>query len=111
MVQAEVDQTFKATWPGPVDKYGNAAGIQEGSIVFSSDDDSIATIEADAEAGAYSATIKTHSKTGATAVRIKAKDADGDDLEGVLAVEVVAGDAVGFAEPTTTTPEDDTDED
>jgi hypothetical protein len=110
MVQAEVDQTFKATWPGPVDKYGNPANLQEGSVTFSSDDEEVATIEADPETGTYSATIKTHQKTGATAVRIKAKDADGDDLEGVLAVEVVAGDAVGFAEPTTTTPVDDEDE-
>lgn len=115
MAKAQVDQKFHATWPNPVDKYGNPASVQDGSVKFTSDDESIATVESNPDGGAYSCTITTKTKTGATAIRISA-DADLDEspeadkeITGQLAVEVVAGQATGFAEATTDAPVDNTD--
>lgn len=109
MQTAQVDKVFTATWPGPKDKYGNDATVQEGSIEFSSDDSGIVSVEANPDGGPYSVKIKTLTKTGATAIRIKA-DADLGEgvktIEGVLAVEVVSGEATGFAEPEVTEPVD-----
>jgi hypothetical protein len=108
---AQVKQEFVVTWPAPVDKYGNPASVE--NITFVSDDESLATIEAAPEVGPYSGKVKTQEKTGATAVRIKA---DGDvgegvkEIEGQLAVEIIGGDAVGFLDPTATTPVDQTEE-
>jgi predicted RecA/RadA family phage recombinase len=129
---AKVDQVFLVSWPLPKDKYGNAANIQSGSIAFSSDDSSIATIEAanddngeltnagiDPSLWPYTAKVTTLSSVGATMVRISADanlNDDGDPtttddvktIEGTLTVEVLSGDAVGFGDPTATTPTDNT---
>lgn len=112
MQTAKVDQKFIATWPAPKDKYGNEATVQEGSTKFVSDDEEIATVEPNPDGTPYSAVVTTKKKVGSTMVRIKA---DGDlgegerEIEGTLTVEVLSGDAVGFAEATTTAPEDNLD--
>lgn len=112
MKQAQVDQKFNATWPAPQDKYGNETTVKDGSVQFSSDDEAIATVEPDPDNAPYGCKIKTNSKTGATAIRIKARTADDSgDLEGQLAVEVLPGDAVAFGDPNTTDAVDDEDED
>lgn len=115
MAQAKVDQKFHATWPNPVDKYGNAATVQDGSVKFTSDDEEIATVEPNPDGGPYSCTVTTQKKTGATAIRISA-DADLDEspdadkeITGQLAVEVLPGEATGFAEATSDAPVDNTD--
>lgn len=109
MVQAKIQQVFTATWPGPKDKAGNEASVQDGSVAFSSDDESVATVEANPDGGPYSAKVTTGDKVGATTVKISA-DADLGEgvktIEGLLTVEVRAGDAVGFTEPTNTDPVD-----
>mgnify|MGYP002390447942 CR=1 FL=1 len=109
MAQAKVGQKFTATWPGPKDKFGNDAQVQDGSVVFVSDDPSIADVQANPDGGPYSATVNTGSKVGATTVRIQA-DADLGEgvsqIEGLLTVEVRAGDAVAFGEAVTTDPVD-----
>lgn len=134
MTSAKVDQTFLASWPAPKDKYGNPAKVQEGSIAFVSDfpefaDIAPATAEEIAaynesaaddakipdDAIPYTAKVTTRKDVGSTMVRIKA---DGNldpaetavsTLEGILTVEVLAGDAVAFAEAKVTTPSDNTD--
>jgi hypothetical protein len=111
MKQAQVDQKFNANWPAPKDKYGNETTVKEDSVQFSSDDETIATVEPDPDNAPYGCKIKTNSKTGATAIHIKARTADDSgELEGQLAVEVVAGDAVAFGEPNTSDAVDDEDE-
>lgn len=110
MQTAKVDQKFNVNWPGPKDKYGNDAKVQEGSIAFSSDDEEIATVAANPDAGPYAATVTTQKKPGATAIRIKAVDGDGEgDLSGLLAVEVSPGDAIAFGDPVTDAPVDNLD--
>lgn len=111
MVQAKVDQKFGVTWPSPVDKYGNATEVE--NVTFASDDESLATIEADTATGPYSAIVHTNGTPGATAVRIKADPKIGEEtaeIEGSLAVEIVSGEATGFGDPTNTTPVDDEDD-
>ena len=114
MVKTQIDKKFIATWPTPLDKGGNEAKVQEGSVEFSSDDESVATAEPDPDSGPYSAIVRTTNKVGATAIKIKA-DADLGEgvksIEGMLAVEVTAGEATGFGEPTTTEHVDDDDQD
>lgn len=111
MTSVKVDQNFTATWGNPKDRHGNDAVVQDGSVSFVSDDDSIASVEPNPDGGPYSAKITSHGKTGATAIRIKADanlndDGDpttGDDvkeIEGLLSVEVLAGEATTFGEPT-----------
>jgi hypothetical protein len=115
MSQAKVDQKFHATWPNPVDKYGNPATVQDGSVKFTSDDETIATVEPNPDGGPYSCTVTTQKKTGATAVRIAA-DSDLDQspnaekiITGQLAVEVLPGEATGFADPSSDDAVDNTD--
>jgi hypothetical protein len=110
MAQAKVDQVFFATWPDPVDKYGNPAEVE--NVRFVSDNEEIASIEQAAEGGALRAKITTKSKTGATSVRIQADPKIGAEqglIEGILTVEVLPGEATGFGEAVTTTPEDNQD--
>lgn len=118
MISAKISQKFTAEWPSPVDKGGNIAQVQEGSVKFTSDDESIATVEPDPDHAPYGCIVHTGTKTGATAIKIQADanlDDDGDPttgddvktIEGILSVEVLAGEAVGFAEPTTGTPADE----
>jgi hypothetical protein len=103
MTSVKVKQTLTATWPGPKDKFGNDASVQDGSISFSSDDSSVAIVEANPDGGPYSVKISSGEKTGATAIRIQA-DADLGEgvktIEGVLTLEVLAGEAVAFGDPT-----------
>lgn len=111
MVQTRVDHKFNVSWPAPTDKYGNATEVE--NVKFVSDDESIATIEADPDNGPYAAIVRTHDKTGATAVRIQADPKVGEEegsIEGVLAVEVASGEAQGFGDPTTSTPVEDEDD-
>lgn len=107
---AKVDQVFFLDWPGPVDKYNNATQVE--NVTFSTDDANVATIEAAPERSPYSAKVTTQKAVGATMVRINA-DADLGEgivpIQGTHTVEVLAGDAVGFAEATATAPEDNAD--
>lgn len=128
MQQAKVDQVFFATWPEPKDKYGNPTKVQPDSIQFVSDFPDIADIvkATDEELTAYNdgaadeakiapesflytGKVTTRKSVGSTMVRIKADPTAADDdslIEGTLTVEVLAGDAAGFAEGKTTTPVD-----
>lgn len=112
MVKTPIDKKFSVNWPAPVDKGGNAAEVE--NVQFSSDDETVATVEPDPDNGPYACTVHTTNKVGATAIKIKA-DADlgeGEkEINGMLAVEVTAGEATGFGEPTTGDPVDDEDED
>lgn len=114
MVKTPIDKKFSVKWPSPVDKGGNEAQVEEGSVVISSDDETVATVEPDPDNGPYACIVHTTNKVGATAIKIKA-DADlGEgvkEINGMLAVEVTAGEATGFGEPSTTDPVDDEDED
>jgi len=132
-ITRQVDKVSFVTWPAPTDKHGNPAKVQDGSIEFDSDDESLAVIdsttaeELDAynaslpegapkiptELYPYTAKLTTQGSVGATMVHIKAdanlnddNDATtGDDVKtitGNLTVEVLAGEASGFGEPSVT---------
>jgi hypothetical protein len=104
---AKVDQKFNVQWPAPMDKYNNEA--QAENVSFSSDDEEIATIEPDPENGPYAAKVTTKQKVGSTMVRIKGDAVLGEGekaIEGLLTVEVLPGEAVGFGSPVVGTPVD-----
>lgn len=99
-------QQCGATWPSPVDKKGQPAPVQAGSIVFTSSDVTVATATADAT-NPYKCLIVAVGN-GTCNVNISA-DADLGDgvntIHGVqLDVTVTGGMAVGFGDPTVETP-------
>lgn len=95
-------KSIKFSFGAPVDAKGNAAQVEDGSVSLSSDNTDIATVEPDPD-NAYGGIATLTGKAGVAKLNISA-DADlGEGVKsitGFTALEVQAGEAVGFGEAT-----------
>lgn len=99
-------QEVDITYPKPVDKKGQPAPVQDGSVKFSSSDETAATVTQD-PADPFKATVRSVG-AGVTSVNIEA-DADMGDgttlIHGEpISFQISGGQAVGFGSPTIGTP-------
>lgn len=95
---------FTVEFGKPVDAKGNETSVQDGSVAWNSSDETVATVSADAD-NPLKATVTPTGKTGTATIEISV---DADLGEGVTTITgsaditVIAGNAVGFGEPTFT---------
>lgn len=98
----KADQSpFSGVFGKPVDKFGNLAEVQEGSVKITSSDETVGKVLQDTT-NPYAFSVEVTGKAGVFSVNISA-DADlGDGVKtitGLGSVEVKSGEATGFGEP------------
>lgn len=98
MVQLRYDQEVAGALGSPVDSKGNQTTVEKGSVSFSSSDESVFVVEEDPE---DEMKFKIVGKGPGVAQLTATADADlGEgvkEITGFSAVEVLPGEAVGFA--------------